>query len=122
MIVRSLDDDHDWNFGKGRQDYLGGVEAIMQMIETRLYEFLGDAFFAMQEGIDWFNLLSGNTKLELDLVISARILNTAGVTGIQQLSSDLNRTTRSLTVSYQVQTIYSTAYGLFEFDTTSSFL
>lgn len=115
QIVRALDSDHDWTFGESLNNYLQGNAAIAQTINTRLSSFLGNCFFDLQTGIDWFNLLGSiNNEVALNLAISTVILNTTGVTGILQLSIALP-TSRNFTVTYQVQTIYSTLTSNFIF-------
>ncbi len=107
MSVRALDADHDWTFGKGRNDYKYYNNAVQQNIQTRVLSFLGDCFFATNKGIDWFNLLGTKDDTNLLLAIAAQILNDEEVTGLLQLSANTS-TDRVLTVSYQVQTVYST--------------
>lgn len=116
--VRAIDVDHDWLFGKGQNDYRTGLAAVVQDINTRLSCFLGDCFFELNAGIDWFNLLGGKDRVTLNLSISAVILNTPNVTGILQLSSGLSLE-RVFTVVYKVQTAYSTASGLFQYDSNA---
>lgn len=105
-IVRALDASHDWTFGKGRNNYLRNNAAIVQAIDTNLLSFLGDCFFAIGFGIDWFNLLGSKEQLALNLAVSAQILNTPGVTALLQLSIDRNAA-RALTIQYVVTTIYT---------------
>lgn len=105
MIVRSLDGDGDWLFGRGKNDYLTFNAAIAQSIQTRLSSFLGDCFFDIKAGVDWWNILGSKSELLLNLQVSAIILNTFGVTGISQLLVSLSRS-RNLTVTYAVTTIY----------------
>ena len=112
MIVRSLDANHDWNFGKGRNDYRRDQSAIAQSIETRLMSFLADCFFDLGAGIDWFNLLGSKDQLSLNLAMTTTILNTEGVTGVNQLSYTLDEK-RALFVQYEVQTVYSTISSTF---------
>jgi hypothetical protein len=107
MSVRSLDSSGDWVFGTGKAAYLQNQLAVGQQIKCRLLSFFGNCFFDLAAGIDWFNLLGGKDLIALQVAISATILNTSNVTGIRQLSLVLNRTTRALTVSYEVQTVYS---------------
>lgn len=107
MIVRELDVDHDWTFGKGRNNYLRAQNAISQDIETRLLSFLGDCFFDVAAGINWFGLLGGKDRLALELAIAATIINTSGVTALVTLSTELDPATRLLSVSYLVNTIYT---------------
>lgn len=116
MKVRALDSNGDWTFGKGQNDYLSGNRAVSQKIKTRLMSFLGDCFFDLGAGVDWFTYLGSKDQLALNLAISAVILNTTDVTGIQQLSAVLEPSNRKFTVQYRVQTVYSVLTGNFEFD------
>lgn len=106
MIVRALDSQGDWTYGKGKNDYKSGLLAIAQDIQCRVSSFLGDCFFATNEGIDYFNLLGAKNELALNLAIAATILNTDQVTGILQLGISLNAN-RLMTVQYRVQTALS---------------
>ncbi len=117
MITRALDSTGDWTYGKGIQDYLTGNAAISQNINTRLSSFLGNCFFAVNDGIDWMNLLTKNNQTSINLAVSACILNTTGVTGIRQLAISVS-SNREIQVTYQVQTVYSVqgATGTFQYD------
>ncbi len=127
MRVRQIDVDHDWLFGKGQNDYVRGNAAIVQTINTRLNSFLGDCFFDIGAGIDWFNLLGSKDQTALNLAISAVIdpyiagirvgQNTPGVVRLVQLSTNLN-TARRFTVTYQVDTVYSRAVAAFTLNTS----
>jgi hypothetical protein len=105
MIVRSIDGNNDWLFGKGKNDYKKDRSAIAQNIKTRLQSFLGDCFFALSDGIDWFNLLGSKNVLELRLAISSVILNTQGVTEIVSVNVIENNSSRTLSVQYEVNTV-----------------
>jgi len=106
MRVRSLDVNGDWNFGKGREDYLLDNNAIVQNLKTRLQSFLGDCFFDIKAGIDWFTLLGSKNQLAIELAVRAVIFNTEGVTGIISSSVTL-LSTRELRIQYTVETVYS---------------
>ena len=117
MIVRALDSLHDWQYGKGKNDYKRNRSAVAQNIDTRLLSFLGDCFFKIDAGIDWFNLLGAKSEVAILLSINTTILSTAYVTGLQQTSLSLNENTRRLTVTYRVDTSFgeltsSTVLGL----------
>lgn len=122
MRVRSLDVNGDWNFGKGRNDYLVDEQALMQLISTRLQSFLGDCFFAIDEGIDWFNLLGGKNRIQIELDVRAVIMNTTGVTGLVSMEMNFDGATRILTMTYKVLTIYSQQYSTTPVVASSSFL
>lgn len=105
MIVRGLDENNDWTYGKGKNDYLKNNDAVAQSIKTRLQSFLGDCFFAVTSGIDWFNLLGSKNQRALTLAVSTTVLNTKDVTAMTNLTVDLS-TTRVITFHYNVETVY----------------
>lgn len=111
MIIRALDGDHDWLFGKGKQSYLYQNNAIAENIQTRLLEFLNDCFFNLQAGIDWIRLLSQkNTRNEIVLSVRSVILKSEGV--VQVVSLDANvLTNRELTLSFTIDTIYTRQFS-----------
>jgi hypothetical protein len=121
MIVRALDSNGDWTFGHGRSNYKRANLAVAQAIQSRVTSFLGDCFFDLGAGIDWFNLLGGKNELAISLAVSAVILNTTDsdgnqvVTGVKKLSVNLD-SNRSLQVSYQVVTVYSVLTETFQYD------
>lgn len=117
FIVRALDSNGDWTFGQGLNDYKSNINAVAQDIQTNLKMFLGDCFFATTTGIDWWNLLGGKNLPAIVLSINNTLLGVTGVTGILQTSINLDPTNRVLTVTYQVQTIYSVLQGTYVFDT-----
>lgn len=110
MIVRAIDSVGDWLFGKGKNDYKKNIEAVAQSIRTRLQSHLGDCFWAVDQGVDWFNLLGSKKRLELELVITSTILNTPEVTSLIEVlfSVDENRV---MLIQYSVNTIYGVVSG-----------
>jgi len=115
MIVRALDINGDWEFGKGKNDYKRDINALQQNIKTRLMSFLGDCFFDITAGVDWFNLLGAKDQLALELSVSTIILNTEGVTGLLllQLSVSPNR---RMSLTYRVQTTLGETGETFQYD------
>lgn len=111
MIVRAIDANHDWTFGKGKNDYLVNNNAIVQSINTRLNSFVGDCFFSSNSGVDWWTLLGGKSRLAVELAVTTVILNTYGVTGLVELSVILSDT-RQVSIVYQVATVYSASQNL----------
>lgn len=114
MRVRRIDGTGDWTFGKGKNSYLKDNDATAQNIKTRLNSFLGDCFFDLTAGIDWFSRLGSKELVQLRLEISTMILNTPDVTGLTLLNTNLDAKTRELTVTYVVQTVYSTITDSFQ--------
>lgn len=107
MRTRALDSNGDWTFGKGQNNYLQNGDAVNQNIQTRIKMFLGDCFFSLTGWIDWITLLRGKSQLAISIAVSTMIINTDGVIALLQLSITVDDN-RQFTVSYQVQTIYST--------------
>lgn len=109
MIIRNLDENHDFTFGSGTANYIAGNAAIGLNIETRILSWLNDCFFDMNAGIDWANRLgSKNQKNLLEQDLRRIVLQSFGVTGIVTFYTTL--TGRSFTASYTISTIYSAEY------------
>lgn len=109
MIFRALDDNHDWVFGKGKQDLTSLNEAIGLNVKTRILSWVGDCFFDMQAGIDWINRLgSKNQRDLLELDLKRIILQSTDVTGILEFQTFLNG--RNFRAEYTISTIYSQEY------------
>ncbi len=109
MIVRAIDPLNDWMFGKGRNDYKTGKYALEQNLSTRLNSYLGDCFFAINEGLDWFNLMGSKNQLAIELAVRAIILNTENVTGIVSLNIVLDPISRRLTMTYVLNSVFTNA-------------
>ena len=93
-----------WKSGS-KSNYKKDSTAVAQNVRTRLQSFLGDCFFATDEGIDWFNLLGSKRILELKLNISSTILNTQDVTSLVEIYVNILNN-RQITVIYSANTIY----------------
>lgn len=107
MIIRAVDNLNDWLFGRGRNDYKREVKAVAQNIKTRLQSFLGDCFFDLSAGVDWFNLLGSKQEIQLRLAISTVILNTQEVNSLSEVLVARGNN-RQLLVTYSVVTNYGT--------------
>lgn len=108
MIVRRLDGSGDWTWGDSLGDFLSDRNAVVQLINTRLKSFLGDCFFSLNSGVDWFFLLGSKSDINLELSIRATILNTEGVSLITSLKKNIDRRSRTINIEYSVSTIYDT--------------
>lgn len=109
MTFRNLDTNHDWTFGSSKSNYVSGNQEIALNIKTRLLSFLGNCFFATDEGIDWFNLLDYRYQDRLENDVQQVIIQTSGVIGINSIDI-LTTADRQIRIAYDVQTIYSSSY------------
>lgn len=114
MIVRSLDSNGDFTFGAGLNNYKSANLAVVQSIQTRLSSFVGNCFFDMGAGINWFFYLSSKDAQGLSLAISAVILNSPAVLGLLNLRFSLN-SDRVFSIVYQVQSTYSVTGNEFQY-------
>lgn len=105
MIVRGLDENHDWTFGRGRNNYKSGKLAQAQVIKTNLLMFINDCFFALQLGIDWFNLLGNKNIVGVNMAQRASLLRTPEVLSIESAESSFDSITRELSSVYRVNTL-----------------
>jgi hypothetical protein len=110
MIFRSLDIDGDFTFGSGKQNYLTENLAIMKNIETLLKTFYSECFFNQDIGVPWFSLLGQKNTDIVILSLKNRILTCEGVTKVTDILFNLSEN-RVATISYNVDTIYSTGIG-----------
>ena len=112
IIIRALDSLGDWTFGLGKQNYLSTQKAINLNIQTRLLEFLNNAFWNMDAGMDWTRLLgTPGTKQEITLSSRSIILNSYGVNSVNSISIVYSRSTRNIILSYNINTIYTSNFN-----------
>lgn len=112
MSVRAIDgiaaaNPGDWTFGQGQQNYLTGEAEINQDIATALKVFLGECFFDVSFGVDWWNLIGGNREKSIILQCRRVIAARAGVTKITSVFAALDANSRALRISYNVSTVFS---------------
>lgn len=110
MKIRNLTRDGDWTFGKGRQDYLTGQDAIAEDVKTYLKLWTGNCFFALQAGVNWRQYLDKNQKTRLLAGLQTAIMSRFGVMGLTELSANLDAQTRRIVIRYTVQTIYTQSF------------
>lgn len=110
MIIRKVDANNDWSFGKGLSDYAADEQAIEQNIKTRILSWVGDCFFALPEGVDWRNRLEIGQQTELLEEVKSIILQSFGVVGINSLTGVFTGSTRNFLITYNIQTIFSPSF------------
>lgn len=110
MRYRRLDENHDFRFGQGRNDYLVDIDACGQAIETRLRLFLGEWWEDITDGLPMWQSFLGATlarRESKDKLVQERVLGTPHVTNIESFTSQSNSTRNS----YEAQVVVNTDYG-----------
>ena len=64
-LIRRLDSNDDWCFGRGTSDYASNEDCVIQNLRTRLKEWKYNCFFARLNGIDWITRLGDKNQKEL---------------------------------------------------------
>lgn len=80
--VRALDSSGDWSMGNGSAGYLQQDSAIGQQVPCNCKVILGEVFWALNIGINWYAFLSSDQPQALSLALKSTILNSVNVTGI----------------------------------------
>lgn len=106
MSIRNIDENNDWTFGKGKQNYALQDNEVATNLKTRLQSFLGDCFFDLEAGLDWFNIL-GKDQERLLSEVKKCIVTTPGISRLNSFDVFFDRAERNIRVEYNVDTIYS---------------
>jgi hypothetical protein len=110
MIIRALNANHDWTFGKGKNDFIRDQKAVIENIDTRLLSFFRDCFFDPNAGIDWFRLMgTKSTQEEIKLSVRRVILQSYGVVRVNDISVGL--IDRAITLTYNIDSIFTTQFS-----------
>ena len=113
MKYRRLDDDWDYCFGRGQQNYLTGAEAVAQAIKSRLLLLYHEWWEDLEDGLPlWERILgtsgSDENRQAVDIIIRDRISGTEGVHTVTAFESSFERRNYKFTAT--VDTIYGTLY------------
>lgn len=110
MRYRREDDDGDYTFGQGDDAWLvNSPEAVAQAIKTRFLLWYGQWFLDTTAGTPWIQSVLGKQKPDTyNLAIRKRILETQGVSSITAFNTTVDGTTRRVTFTATVETIYGT--------------
>ncbi|HBU1882965.1 TPA: hypothetical protein MCS60_004167 [Klebsiella pneumoniae] len=110
MRYRREDDDGDYTFGQGDDTWLvNSPEAVAQAIKTRFLLWYGQWFLDTTAGTPWIQSVLGKQKPDTyNLAIRKRILETQGVSSITAFNTTVDGTTRRVTFTATVETIYGT--------------
>ena len=107
MKVRALDHQHDWTFGRGRNDYLTKSDCIYQNVKTRLLSFVNDWFLDMDHGLPWLDCLEkpGDTG-RIERMVKLQVLQTEGVEALDEFELYLDKDTRKVTIHLTYTDVY----------------
>lgn len=112
MIIRAIDNTNDWLFGHGLTDYAQNEAGVEENIKTRLQSWVGDCFFALQDGIDWRSRLDFGQKQNLLNELKTEILSSFGVVAVLSITGVFDGVSRTFTVNATIQTIFSAAFQI----------
>lgn len=115
MKNRRLDENWDYVFGHGVNDYLTGVEAVAQAIKSRLLLLYKEWWEDREDGLPLFEKILASSGREenitaVDIILKDRIANTKDVLAVLSFSSTYDRDTRDYKFSADVDTVYGTLY------------
>lgn len=114
ITVRALDPvTNDPLQGNGQSNFLSDLQAITQIIRTRLLLFQGEWFLNLLDGLPLFQSIlgspGGTTNIQFIIsLITQRILQTPYVTAISSIGASYKN--RSFSFSAQVETQFGTVY------------
>lgn len=114
MKVRRLDNNWDYCFGRGQQNYLSGVDAVAQAIKQRLLLLYSEWWEDIEDGLPLWEKILGTSGSEenrqaVDIIIRDRISGTEGVQSVSEFNSTYERRIYKFTASIE------TIYGSLEF-------
>lgn len=109
LVVRATDANGDMIIGIGDSVLITGREAMSQVIRTRLAAGNGEWWEGDAGAIPWHTdvigaMLRENRLRELDLMVVNRIMDTVGVTGVDDVRSSIAN--RTYHFSCTVHTVY----------------
>lgn len=105
MKIRRIDENNDWMFGRSEGSFYVSQQAIDQNIATKLKEWSGDCFFSQNSGVDYDTLLDKGQGDRLKSAVKDVILSCFGVVGVNSIDYIIDK--RAVTISYDIDTIYS---------------
>lgn len=119
ISVRQLDANHDPIYGAGQNNFLYDLDAVIQIVQTRLLLFQGEWWKDLNDGLALFQSIlgkygAGKNPDAVNNIIQARIVTSPYVTGISNIITQYNTQTRSYTFNCQV----NTQFGSFQLSYT----
>ena len=114
LTVRSLDSNGDPLQGNGQDNFISDLQAVAQIIKTRLLLFEGEWFLDLLDGLPLSQSILGSSGSQRNLEIVLNLISTRiqgfqpYVTGISSLSASY--TNRQFIYSGTAQTIFGPVY------------
>lgn len=113
MINRRLDENWDYSFGRGRQNYISGVDAVTQAVKSRLLLLYQEWWEDREDGLPlWPDILGSSGSEEnrkaVDIIIRDRISGTEGVLAVTEYESEY--ADRRYVFRATVESIYGSFY------------
>lgn len=113
MLYRRLDENWDYCFGRGRQNYISGLDAVVQAIKTRLQLLKEEWWEDQNDGLPLWQEILGSSGSEdhraaVDIIIRDRISGTAGVLAVTEFESQYQN--RQYIFEATVESIYGSFY------------
>lgn len=101
----------DLDITGGDISLLQGIDAVIQLLKTRLQTFLGEWEFDTTLGVPYFQdvLVKAPEQRALEAVFKDVILGTEGVLNLQKFDFTFSAAPRNLTVDFTVQTTQGVA-------------
>lgn len=86
--------------------FVAGADAIAQHCTIRLRTFLGEYWLNQNVGIDYFGrvLIKNPNMAVVQSIFRRTILGTPGVISLLEFTVDINKTTRTLSVTFRADT------------------
>lgn len=109
LKYRALDANGDMLFGRGDSDFLSGLQAMGQVLKTRLAAIDGEWWEGDPHALPYYTDILGTAATKknqdaIDLMVINRIMDTVGVIGVSDVKSTIQN--RSYHFECNVQTIY----------------
>ena len=108
ILIRALDANHDPIYGNGVGSFLADIDAVAQIIQTRLLLFQGEWWAALQDGLPLFQSILGSNNGKKTTVISDLIRTviegTPYVTQVGTIVTNFDNATRQYTFACAVKT------------------
>ncbi|CAM3711786.1 hypothetical protein BS639_17235 [Rouxiella silvae] len=110
MRYRREDADGDYTFGQGDNTWLiNSPDAVAQAIKTRFLLWYGQWFLDTTTGTPWIqSVLGKQNPTAYNMAIRQRILETQGVNSITAFNTTVDSSTRRVTFTATIDTLYGT--------------